>query len=241
MAERRRTRQAREPAILHLLHLAGERQRPSLDELAAGIGAAKSTVRDDLLRLEVAGEVEAAAPPGGRARAYRLARGWAITAKGARRIGRPLPAAGPPLLPLRTRIAAGPPLDGGAFEDDYGGQTLQDVLALGDDDYLVEVEGHSMVDEGVNPGDYAVIHPQTAAQTRDGDVVVARVRDLGAELAGLTLKRFFRDGGRVRLEPANLHGTDRDGRPYQPQRYDPAEVDVCGKLVGVIRRVGRRP
>jgi repressor LexA len=151
-----------------------------------------------------------------------------------------------PLLPVRTRVAAGPPLAGDAFQDDYDGETLQDVLALGDDDYLVEVDGHSMVDEGLHPGDYAIIHPQTVAQTRDGDVIVARVRDLGAELAGLTLKRFFREAGKVRLEPANLHGVDRDGRRYEAQRYDAAEVEVCGKLVGVVRRVsrgrpGRRP
>jgi SOS-response transcriptional repressor LexA len=246
MAQPRTSRQARELTILGRLDVPGGAHRPSLDELAAAAGAAKSTVRSDLLRLEAAGQVAAAAPPGGRPRSYRLARGWALTAAGARRIRRPWPAArraptrvGRPLLPVRSRIAAGPPLAGDAYTDDYDGQTLQDVLALSDDDYLVEVAGHSMVDEGLQPGDFAIIHPQTADQTRDGDVIVARVRDLGAELAGLTLKRFFRDDGLVRLEPANLHGLDRDGRPYQAQRYDPAEVDVCGKLVGVVRRVNR--
>jgi len=242
MAQPRSSRDARERLILGRLHAARDGHKPSLAELAAAAGAAKSTIHLDLRRLQAAGQVTAAAPPGGGRRTYRLARGWAVTAAGSRRIGRAPAPAGltRPLLPVRARIAAGPPLAADAYADDYDGQTLQDVLALGDDDYLLEVAGHSMVEAGVHPGDYAIIHPQSAAQTRDGDVVVARLGDLGAEQADYTLKRFFRHGRRVRLEPANLHGTDRDGRPYEPLELDAGEVEVCGKLVGVVRRVARR-
>jgi repressor LexA len=242
MAQPRSTRDARELGILRRLHAARDGHKPSLDELAAGVGAAKSTVHLDLQRLEAAGQVRATAPPGGGRRTYKLARGWAVTAAGSRRIGRTPapPRLVRPLLPVRARIAAGQPLAAGEYADDYDGQTLQDVLALGDDDYLLEVEGHSMVDDGIHPGDYAIIHPQSAGQTRDGDVVVARLGSLGPEQADYTLKRFFRRAGRVRLEPANLHGVDRDGRPYEPLELDAGEVEICGKLVGVVRRVARR-
>ncbi len=69
-------------------------------------------------------------------------------------------------------------------------------------------------------GDLVVIRQQQTAQ--DGDIVVAQVEE-----NAVTLKRFFKERDRVRLQPANAH--------YEPQYYD--DVRIQGKLVGVIRRV----
>jgi repressor LexA len=77
-----------------------------------------------------------------------------------------------------------------------------------------------MVDAHIADGDYVVIRPQETA--RDGDIVVAQVEE-----NAVTLKRFFKEKNRVRLQPANPD--------YPPQFY--ADVRIQGKLIGVIRRV----
>jgi repressor LexA len=86
--------------------------------------------------------------------------------------------------------------------------------------YVLRVRGDSMVDAHIMDGDLVVIREQQTAQ--DGDIVVAQVEE-----NAVTLKRFFKERDRVRLQPAN----DR----YEPQYYD--AVRIQGKLVGVIRRV----
>ena len=85
---------------------------------------------------------------------------------------------------------------------------------------MLRVRGDSMTDAHILDGDLVVIRPQQSA--RDGDIVVAQVEE-----NAVTLKRFFKERGRIRLQPAN----DR----YEPQYYE--DVRVQGKLVGVIRRV----
>ena len=77
-----------------------------------------------------------------------------------------------------------------------------------------------MVDAHIMDGDLVVIREQQTA--RDGDIVVAQVED-----NAVTLKRFFKERNRVRLQPAN--------ESHEPQFYD--DVRIQGKLVGVIRRV----
>jgi repressor LexA len=77
-----------------------------------------------------------------------------------------------------------------------------------------------MVDAHIMDGDLVVIRQQQTA--RDGDIVVAQVEE-----NAVTLKRFFKERDRVRLQPANAL--------YEPQYYE--DVRIQGKLVGVIRRV----
>ena len=77
-----------------------------------------------------------------------------------------------------------------------------------------------MVDAHIMDGDLVVIREQQTAH--DGDIVVAQVEE-----NSVTLKRFFKERNRVRLQPAN--------EAYEPQFYD--DVRIQGKLVGVIRRV----
>ncbi|MGE3747369.1 MAG: LexA family protein, partial [Sphingomonadaceae bacterium] len=87
--------------------------------------------------------------------------------------------------------------------------------------YALEVSGDSMVDAGILDGDYALIRRVETA--RDGEIVVALVNDSEA-----TLKYFRREGSMVRLDPAN--------RSYDPQRYNPQQIRIQGRLAGLLRR-----
>ena len=121
-------------------------------------------------------------------------------------------------VPLHGRIAAGVPIE--ALE---GQSTLPVPAALlgAGEHYALEVSGESMVDAGILDGDYALIRRTEVA--RDGEIVVALVR--GEEA---TLKYLRREDGMVRLDPANS--------AYDPQYYRPGEVQVQGKLAGLLRR-----
>jgi repressor LexA len=121
-------------------------------------------------------------------------------------------------IPLHGRIAAGTPIE--ALQ---GTDTLPVPAALlgPGEHYALEVAGDSMVDEGILDGDYALIRRQDTA--RDGEIVVALVNNEEA-----TLKTFRREGQMVRLDPAN--------RQYDPQRYRPDQVQIQGRLAGLLRR-----
>jgi repressor LexA len=121
-------------------------------------------------------------------------------------------------LPLHGRIAAGTPIE--ALQ---GTDTLPVPAALlgPGEHYALEVAGDSMVDEGILDGDYALIKRQDDA--RDGEIVVALVNNEEA-----TLKTFRREGQMIRLDPAN--------RQYDPQRYRPDQVQIQGRLTGLLRR-----
>ena len=77
-----------------------------------------------------------------------------------------------------------------------------------------------MIEAHIADGDFVVIRPQETA--RNGDIVVAQVEE-----NAVTLKRFFKEKDRIRLQPANP--------TYPPQFY--ADVRIQGKLIGVIRRL----
>ncbi len=121
-------------------------------------------------------------------------------------------------IPLHGRIAAGAPIE--ALE----GQTSLPVPAalLGPGEhYALEVSGDSMVEAGIFDGDFALVRRTNVA--REGEIVVALVR--GEEA---TLKYLRREAGKVRLDPANAM--------YDPQYYEAHEVEVQGKLAGLLRR-----
>jgi repressor LexA len=118
-------------------------------------------------------------------------------------------------LPLAGQIAAGIPTL--AVENreriDFA------PLFAEDKQYCLRVKGESMIDDHIADGDYAVIRQQSTAH--DGDIVVALVD--GEEA---TLKRFYKERGRYRLQPANSS--------MQPIYSN--DVQVLGVLVGVIRQ-----
>jgi repressor LexA len=122
------------------------------------------------------------------------------------------------LLPIVGEIAAGGPIE--AYQDASESMAVPDILAPSGDAYVLKVRGDSMIEAHIADGDFVLIRPQSTA--RNGDIVVAQVDD-----NGVTLKTFFKEKDRVRLQPANA--------AYAPQYYD--DVRIQGKLIGVIRRL----
>ncbi|MEM8726348.1 MAG: transcriptional repressor LexA [Pseudomonadota bacterium] len=121
-------------------------------------------------------------------------------------------------IPLHGRIAAGAPIE--ALEGQNSLPVPAALLGPGEH-YALEVSGDSMVEAGIFDGDFALVRRTDSA--RDGEIVVALVR--GEEA---TLKYLHKDDGMVRLDPANA--------AYDPQVYGPGEVQVQGKLAGLLRR-----
>jgi len=122
-------------------------------------------------------------------------------------------------LPLVGQIAAGAPL--------LAEENVEDEIAVPEPlgrgaDFLLRVKGDSMVEAGILDGDTLVVRKQDDA--RNGDIVVALVgEDENADEA--TVKTFYREAGRIRLQPEN--------RALSPIYAD--HVEVLGKVVGVFR------
>ena len=128
----------------------------------------------------------------------------------------------PRRLPLVGDIAAGGPLLAEENIEDY--LAVPEPLTAGGDEFLLRVKGESMIDAGILDGDYVVVQKQQTA--RDGDIVVALAgNDEAADEA--TVKRFFRENGRIRLQPEN--------ETLEP--LYPTHVQILGKVIGVFRRV----
>jgi repressor LexA len=118
-------------------------------------------------------------------------------------------------LPLAGLIAAGQPLLAMQQDEriDFSG------LFNSDDHFCLRVKGESMIEDHIDEGDYVVVRKQS--ECRDGDIVVARID--GDEA---TLKRYYRETHRIRLEPAN-----KGMKPIFSNK-----VNVEGVVVGVIRQ-----
>ena len=134
------------------------------------------------------------------------------------RAAAPIPANDTIEIPLHGRIAAGTPIE--ALQGTEGFAVPAALLGPGEH-YALEVSGDSMVEEGILDGDFALIRKVDTA--RDGEIVVALIDDSEA-----TLKTFRHEGSMIRLDPANRH--------YEPQRYRPDQVQIQGRLAGLIRR-----
>jgi len=121
-------------------------------------------------------------------------------------------------LPILGFIAAGQPIM--AYTDpDASIQVTPSMLSGKKRSYVLQVKGDSMIEDGILDGDFVIIEEQSEAN--DGDIVVALL-DNGLA----TLKRFFRELNRIRLEPANS----------QMSPIYATDVKIQGKCVGVIRR-----
>ncbi len=119
-------------------------------------------------------------------------------------------------LPVVGRIAAGRPIE--AIEDVETFSFFDDLDLSGV--FLLKVKGDSMIEDCIADGDLVAIKPQNTA--RDGEIVVALLPDGEA-----TLKRFYREKDRIRLQPANS----------SMQPIFVPEVTVQGRVVALIRRV----
>ncbi|MEL7047805.1 MAG: transcriptional repressor LexA [Pseudomonadota bacterium] len=122
-------------------------------------------------------------------------------------------------VPMMGRIAAGVPIS--AIQDHTSDVTCPPDMLSGGEHYALEVNGDSMIEAGIHDGDTVIIKRCTSAN--NGDIVVALV-----EKEEATLKRLRKKGSTVALEAANS--------AYETRIFGPDQVDVQGKLVGLIRR-----
>jgi repressor LexA len=121
------------------------------------------------------------------------------------------------VLPLMGRIAAGQPIE--AIE-------RPETISLADfvrskEVFVLEVRGDSMQDEAILSGDYVLVEKTKIAH--NGDIVVALVEGSDA-----TLKRFYREGNKVRLQPSNAR--------MKPILVHAADVNIQGRVIGVLRK-----
>ena len=189
---------------------------PSVREIAAAVGlASTSAVHHHLTSLQAEGFLERGAT---HSRAMRLTPTAALFNGLSSELVPGAATLDNHVLPIVGEIAAGGPIE--AYQDVSETMNVPEFLAPSGDAYVLKVRGDSMVDAHIADGDFVVIRPQETA--RNGDIVVAQVEE-----NAVTLKRFFKEKGRVRLQPAN--------ESYPAQFYD--DVRIQGKLIGVIRRV----
>ena len=120
-------------------------------------------------------------------------------------------------LPLIGQVAAGEPILAEENIEDY--LEVPDVIGGEDGDYILRVKGDSMIGAGILEDDFVVVRQTEVAD--DGEIVVAMID------GEATVKSFYREKDKVRLEPAN--------KAYKPILS--AEVEVLGRVVGVFRKV----
>ena len=180
---------------------------PTFEEMRDGLKlSTKSLVNHHLSALEAAGYIERdpSTPRGLRLRAQRE------TIR----------------VPVVGSIVAGQPVTPFAESIDTASEALlltSDIVPSQKGLFALRVRGDSMIDAMVSDGDLVVMQQQSFA--RDGDMVAVRLIDRDET----TLKHFYRERGRVRLQPANPLMT--------PIFTHPGNVEVQGKVVAVIRRV----
>jgi len=119
-------------------------------------------------------------------------------------------------LPLLGMIQAGAPIEAVEVPEVFD---LTEMIPLDEDHFVLRVKGTSMIDEGVRPGDYVIIRSSKLA--RNGQMVVA-ILDGGEA----TLKRFYHEGDRIRLQPSN------DSMPPLYAEH----IEIRGVAVGIFRR-----
>jgi len=175
---------------------------PSYEEIAAGLGLnSLATVHKHVTNLQSKGLLQ---------RAHNRSRSIdVLPQRKARSVA--------DRLPLLGRIAAGKPVE--AIE-------TAETISLGDilgnrECFALEVRGDSMRDEHIMSGDYVLVERTRTA--REGEIVVALVDNTDA-----TLKRFYREGNMIRLQPSNS-----EMRPIYAQA---ASVSIQGKVLGILRK-----
>lgn len=141
--------------------------------------------------------------------------------RGVELVEKAAPAEAPPSgvreLPLFGVIAAGRPLEVDVSDETI---TVPERLTSRGENYVLKVRGDSMIDDGILDGDYVIIARRE--QANNGEMVVANVA------GAVTLKRLYREGERIRLQPANSL--------MAPIYAHARDVAVQGVVVGLMRR-----
>ncbi len=177
---------------------------PSFEEIADAFGySSLATVHEHLSNLERKGYIR---------KAYNESRSIELLGRGA------VPAGAD--LPLLGNVAAGVPIE--AVQDNETIPVPPDMVRQGKRNYVLRVQGDSMIDEQIRDGDYIVVSSQPTAE--NGEMVVALVEGESA-----TVKKLYREpGNRIRLQPANP--------TMRPIVVDGDDVEIQGVVVGVIRK-----
>ncbi len=180
---------------------------PTLSEIAEAIGVSSlATVHEHLQALEKKG----------------IIRKYEGAIRGIELVNKDVVNVSTVELPILGFIAAGRPIE--PYTDPSASMRISPtMLTTKKRAFVLQVKGNSMIEEGIFDHDYVVIEEAEMDQVRDGDIVVALL-DNGLA----TLKRFFRERTRVRLEPANS----------QMSPIFATNVRIQGKCVGVIRHFG---
>jgi len=200
--------------LRHIADFQGNRcYSPTIADLASALNLSRSTVFEHLGELQRKSLLTTSP---GRARSLKL------TSRG-RRLLESAQAEEPQAcdfagegVPLLGRVAAGTPVEAIENRDHL---SLQSCFGSGDEIFALRVSGDSMIEEDIQPGDYVIC--RRANQARNGQIVVALIDEGEA-----TLKRFYREPGRARLQPAN-------------SRYKPIYSDNCrieAVVVGLLRK-----
>jgi repressor LexA len=185
---------------------------PTVREIGGAVGlTSPSTVHAHLARLEAAGLIRRDPT---KPRALEVIEGGRSRERGTVLVE---PPARTNVLPLMGDVAAGTGL--------VADEQVEDMVAVPDQlcadaDFLLTVKGESMINAGILPGDFVVVRKQDDA--RNGEIVVALVGEEDA-----TVTRFFRESGRVRLQPEN----DEMDAMY------PDQVRILGTVKAVLRRL----
>jgi repressor LexA len=195
------------PKQLRILTLIRDYQRkhgysPTMQEIADVLRVTKVTVFEHVTGLERKGLLR---------RSKHRARSLELTEHGLAAF----PDESRGTLPLVGRIAAGAPIE--AIENKES-VNLEDLFAAKSGAYVLRVRGDSMIDEQIRDGDLVVVEQRETA--RNGETVVALLDEGEA-----TLKRFYKEHNRIRLQPANAK--------YAPIYVD--NVRIQGVVIGVIR------
>lgn len=180
---------------------------PSFEEIARGLDLASlATVHKHISVLESKGYLK---------RGFNQSRSLELSSKYLQEQRRPK--ASWPEIPLMGRIAAGAPVETVEQRETL---SFSDFAGSGNT-FALEVRGDSMIDDHICDGDMILV--ERVQQALDGDIVVALVA--GNET---TLKRFYREGDMVRLQPANA--------ALEPIVVPAANVQVQGRLLAVLRK-----
>ena len=128
------------------------------------------------------------------------------------------PESGPARLPLLGRVAAGRPIEAVNLPEDIA--VPPSFLTRGSN-FVLRVEGDSMIEEQIRDGDFVILEKRERAE--NGEIVIALIDGENA-----TLKKFYREGNHVRLQPANP--------TLEPLVLSEDRVAVQGVVVGLMRR-----
>lgn len=127
--------------------------------------------------------------------------------------------------PIVGRVTAGAPIL--AQEEIQGYIPLPLSLTRSEESFILVVKGESMINAGILDGDHLIVQP--GAQIYNGDIVVALIPERMSDEYGATVKRLYREGDRVRLQPENSF--------MQPIYADIREISIVGKVVGLVRKM----